>query len=166
MDTEEISDGEVFPSDVDDDEDKERQEVAEQEENSAIIISTKPVEIVLEVKEKVDKTEAAVIVVNESEDRTTTQPINYIDSLVEEVEPISSPPQDANSDVEDNSLLEMDLSDFEEISDEEIEFPEYDYGEWEENWAHKFSRPFNPFSDSFEILPLKVCDLKVLFLNF
>lgn len=51
---------------------------------------------------------------------------------------------------------------FEEIiSDEEIDFPEYDYREWEENWAHKFSRPFNPFSDSFEVLPLKVCPLYI-----
>lgn len=92
------------------------------------------------------------------EERTENNKIDksevFIDPLIEEAEPISSPPQ--GSDLDDSFLMdESSEPGFEEIiSDEEIDFPEY--GEWEENWAHKFSRPFNPFSESFEVCPLKV----------
>jgi hypothetical protein len=127
MDTEDISDGEVFPSD---DEDIAEIIIGETEEHDV---------------KSIDKVQSV-------EDTKT-----IIDPLIEEVEPISSPPQDLLSDVDDSLVDEFQEPGFEEIiSDEEIDFPEYDYGEWEENLAHKFSRTFNPFSESFQVFPTKV----------
>lgn len=122
MDTEEISDGEVFPSDDEMEDSLQEAEVTKKDIEKPVIDSSK---IIVEA--------------------------------IEEAESISSPPQDQGSDVGSSLNDGYQEAGFEEIiSDEEIDFPDYDDGDWEENWAPKFFPAFNPFSESFEIAKLTV----------
>lgn len=74
---------------------------------------------------------------------------------VRDVVPSASPAIEPLSDQED-LLDEFQEAGVEEVSDEEMpEFPEYEYGEWEEQWTHIFGPSFNPFSESFQVSSLK-----------
>jgi hypothetical protein len=113
---------------------------------SALAMSTNEIENV-----------SPVTTIDTKSEKAETEQAKPIDPLIEEVEPISSP-QEQLSDVEDSLLDDFQEPGIEEIlSDEEMpDFPEYDYGEWEEHWAHKFTKTFNPYSESFQVSRLQV----------
>lgn len=82
---------------------------------------------------------------------------SFLDIEGEEI----SPPDDRLSDTDCTQNEELMEPGFEEIiSDEEMpeytEFDDYVDSEWEEYWAPKFTKRFNPYDDSFEIKPLQV----------
>jgi len=95
----------------------------------------------------------------EEKDATSTIASKTIDSPARDNLLSGSPAIEPLSDQEDSLLDDFQEPGIEEIiSDEEMpDFPEYEYGEWEEQWTNIFSPSFNPFSESFQVAPLKVC---------
>jgi len=78
------------------------------------------------------------------------------DSLIEEVEPITSPVEPVSEG--DGSLVdEFQEPGIEEIiSDEDLpDFPDYDEAEWEDHWTHRYKN-FNPYSESYGVSRLHV----------
>lgn len=68
-----------------------------------------------------------------------------------------SPAIEPLSDQEDCLLDDFQDGGIDIVSDEELpDFPEYEYGEWEEQWTHIFGPAFNPFSENFQVSSLKV----------
>lgn len=98
------------------------------------------------------------------EDKDVTPNTSAVDKVtsppfpisVRDVVPSASPAIEPLSDQEDCLLDEFQEPGVEEVSDEDMpEFPEYEYGEWDEQWTHIFGPSFNPFSESFQVLSLK-----------
>lgn len=108
------------------------------------------------------------ILVDDANDEEKAAPVASNVVLKEKVIPIPTPTPDIGqtlspaieplSDQEDSLLDDFQEPGIEEIDSEEDipDFPEYEYGEWEDHWAQIFGSSFNPFSETFQVKPLKV----------